>query len=90
MYKKILLILGLSCLMFLTACSNTPNNLTSLPYSPETVTNIERARTFASEGRYELAKEHYLLALSANRNPDLNDLLAEELHSVDLMIKTMR
>ena len=84
----------LSLALFLTACStlglSSDPEMASVPYSPETIYNLDRARAFSAEGRYELAKEHYLLALAANRNPNLQDTLATELHSVDMMIKTVR
>ena len=83
----------LSLALFLTACSPFgifDPEMASVPYSPETLYNLDRARAFSAEGRYELAKEHYLLALAANRNPNLQDTLATELHSVDMMIKTVR
>ncbi len=88
MPNKLLAALVFSGSLLLGACSSP--NMVAVPYSPETLYNIDRARTFTAEGRYELAREHYLLALAGNRNPDMRDQLAEELHSVDLMIKTMR
>lgn len=88
MPNKLLAALVVGGTILLGACSSP--NMVALPYSPETLYNLSQARIFASESRYELAREYYLLALAANRNPDMRDQIAEELHSVDLMIKTMR
>lgn len=88
MPNKLLAALVFSGALLPAACSSP--NMAAVPYSPETLYNLDRARAFTADARYELAREHYLLALTANRNPDLRDQIAEELHSVDLMIKTMR
>lgn len=59
-------------------------------YNADSLHNYKTARDFAAQGRYELAREHYLLALAATTDPYLQDALAQEIESVDMMIKTMR
>lgn len=59
-------------------------------YSADSLRNYITARDFAAQGRYELAREHYLLALAAANDPNLQDALAQELESVDKMIKSLR
>lgn len=60
------------------------------PYTADSLHNYKAARDFAAQGRYELAREHYLLALAAATDPYLQDALAVELESVDLMIRSLR
>ncbi len=57
---------------------------------PDSVWNLKMGRDYAADGRFELAKEHYLLALAAAQDPDMRRMLNNELQSVDLMIQTMR
>jgi hypothetical protein len=59
-------------------------------YHPDSLRNYQVARDFAAVGRFELAREHYLLALATANDPGLRDALAFELDSINLMIKTLR
>lgn len=59
-------------------------------YSADSLQNYKYAREYAAQGRYELAREHYVLALAATTDPYLQDALAQEIESVDMMIKTLR
>lgn len=53
--------------------------------------NYRIAREYSTAGRYELAREHYLLAYAAAENDGpLRERLHQELKAVDLMIKTLR
>ncbi|MDL2317295.1 hypothetical protein LJC59_09565 [Desulfovibrio sp. OttesenSCG-928-A18] len=52
--------------------------------------NIQIARDYTAQGRYELAKEHYLMALGACNDVESRNLVTHELRSVDLMIKAQR
>lgn len=47
-------------------------------------------RNYAAQGRYELAKEHLLMALAANDDPEKRDAIVHELKSVDTFILTKR
>ncbi len=48
------------------------------------------ARDYQRQMRYELARQHYLLALSACRSSETQEQLKRELETVDLQIRTMR
>ena len=60
-------------------------------HNPVSIQNYRAARSYSAEGRYELAREHYLLAYAAAEDdPVLRTVLERELRAVDMMIKTMR
>ena len=48
------------------------------------------ARRYQAEYRYELARQHFALALAAARTPTVVERLKQELAAVDLQIKTLR
>jgi len=48
------------------------------------------ARDYERQMRYELARQHYLLALVSCRSDPTQTQLRRELESVDLQIRTMR
>lgn len=64
--------------------------LTLAGQSPDSLANYRLGRGYAAAGRYELAKEHYLLALASANSRDLRQSLSEELEAVDLMIRSLR
>ena len=55
-----------------------------------TTLNWKLARDYERQMRYELARQHYLLALAACRSESTQMQLRRELESVDLQIRTMR
>jgi hypothetical protein len=55
-----------------------------------TVHNWKLARDYEQQMRYELARQHYLLALASCRSESTQMQLRRELESVDLQIRTMR
>lgn len=59
-------------------------------YDQSYLWNLQIGREYAAAGRYELAKEHYLMALAVSNDADTRDLVTHELHAVDLMIKAQR
>ena len=52
--------------------------------------NWKLARDYERQMRYELARQHYLLALASCRTEPTQTQLRRELESVDLQIRTMR
>lgn len=60
------------------------------PEAEETIFNWTQARDYQAQGRYELARQHYLVALAAARTPETQQTLQRELDSVDRMIEAMR
>ena len=58
--------------------------------NPVSLHNYRTAREYAASGRYELAREHYLLAYASAEDATVKDMLAKELKAVDLMIRSLR
>jgi hypothetical protein len=52
--------------------------------------NWKLARVYERQMRYELARQHYLLALAACRSESAQAQLRRELESIDLQIRTLR
>ncbi len=50
----------------------------------------KKARTYRDEGRFELARQQYLLALSSCYTEEAKIRVQRELQSVELLIRTMR
>lgn len=82
----LLLLAGMSIVF--GACSSHPAYMVT--DADESLANWHQARYFQAQGRYELAREHFLLALAAARADGTRDALTRELHAVDLQIKTLR
>ena len=60
-------------------------------HNPVSLHNYKTARAYSLQGRFELAREHYLLAHAAAEGDfALQDMLEKELVAVDRMIKTLR
>jgi hypothetical protein len=55
-----------------------------------TMHNWKMARDYERQMRYELARQHYLLALASCRSERTQTQLRRELESIDLQIRTMR
>ena len=55
-----------------------------------TMHNWQLARDYERQMRYELARQHYLLALASCRSASTQEQLRRELESIDLQIRTMR
>lgn len=83
----ILLLLASLALPALAGCGR---QVASVPESDEALHNWHQGRTYQAQGRYELAREHYLLALAAARSDDVRDALTREVDVVDRQIKTLR
>lgn len=64
--------------------------LITVPYHAQALNNFYMGRDYAAQGRYELAREYYLLALASARNDQLRQSLVYELNAVDRLIKTLR
>ena len=62
----------------------------SLADTKATVHNWKLARDYERQMRYELARQHYLLALASCRSEPTQAQLRRELESIDLQIRTMR
>ncbi|MDR1241840.1 MAG: hypothetical protein LBM00_03510 [Deltaproteobacteria bacterium] len=64
--------------------------ITIVNATPDSITHYLLGRDYAASGRYELAREEYLLALAASNNPEMQQSLTLELDSINMMIKSLR
>ena len=71
----------------LTGCGP---RITVTPEGTETIDNWMAAKHYQAQGRYELAKQYYSLALASARTQSALEQLKRELFVVDLQIRTMR
>lgn len=80
--------------LFLSACgSEKPywgDEAAITPYDANCLRQIQLGRDYVAHGRYELAKEYFLVALASSRDPETRNIIAHELNSVEMMIKTQR
>ncbi len=91
--------LGAALIPGMTACSSKsyyggatePGVIRTVDHNPVSLLNYKQARIYSAQGRYELAREQYLLAYAAAEgDPVLRSTLAQELKAVDMMLRTMR
>ncbi len=82
------------CCLALSGCGLSAHfsdeRMAVAPYDANSLWNLKLGRDYVAQGRYELAKEHYLMALASSSDAETRTLVAHELQSVDLMIKTQR
>lgn len=102
--RTITILLCCTALLALTGCGlfrSSPSssagntrpgaNVALTAHNPVSLQNYKAARAYASEGRLELAREHYLLAYAAAEDDaSLRLTLEKELRAVDMMLKTLR
>lgn len=70
---------------------NADDSIAVLEHNAVSLHNYRIAREFSAAGRFELAREHYLLAYAAAEGDGmLRERLHQELEAVVLMIKTLR
>ncbi len=60
----------------------------SVPH--ETSRDLSLARKYAKHRRYELARQHYLLALASSNTTELRDSIQRDLQVIELKIRTLR
>jgi Tfp pilus assembly protein PilF len=75
--------------VFLIGCA-AKNTEPVAPHNSSSLWNLQLGRDYAAQGRYELAKEHLLIALVSNSDPHMRGLLTHELKSIDAIIQTHR
>lgn len=51
---------------------------------------VKEARAFRAQGRYELARQSYVQALSVCHDPQEYDTIKQELNGVEMLLRTMR
>ena len=86
--RSVAVILPLVCMLGLSSCAGSHTVVTA--ENAETIDTWMTARRYQAEGRYELAKQYYSLALASARTQSALDQLTRELYTVDMQIRTMR
>ena len=64
--------------------------VTSTPESSDTLARWQEARNYQAQGRYELAKQYYQIALAGARTPASQLTLKREIEAVNRMLDTLR
>ena len=90
-----LLLLGLATLAAVGAgCSvfqsSPEKSAAAVAYSDQSLYNYKQGQYYASAGRFEIAKEYYLLALAATTDPEMQDAISRELEAADAAILIQR
>ncbi|MDR1490086.1 MAG: hypothetical protein LBS65_06325 [Desulfovibrio sp.] len=92
--KLILLCVCLMASWFIAACSKKPPDLKQpgifSGYGSNCQLNLYQGRAYAAQGRFELAKEHLLLALAQSGDTETRRVVANELKAVEMSILTLR
>jgi hypothetical protein len=96
--KLLLLTAGILSALFMAACGSRERDLPEDLQKPGAFGNYEsvcrynlyQGRAYAAQGRYELAKEHLLLALAQSTDPVTRRVVGNELKSVEMSILTRR
>lgn len=85
--RSLLICTLLASALAVTGCGG---RVATVPDSDEAIQNWHRGRDYQAQGRYELAREHYLLAIASARTADVHDALARELATVDRQLRSLR
>ncbi len=59
-------------------------------YSDQSLYNYKQGQYYASAGRFEVAKEYYLLALAATTDPEMQEAISRDLEAADAAIQIQR
>ena len=59
-------------------------------YSDQSLYNYKQGQFYASAGRFELAKEYYLLALAATTDAEMQEAISRDLEAADAAIQIQR
>ncbi len=97
------ILLSLCCLLFLSAgCSSLRQDESSsffkegepqvmaVQYNGHALYNFQLGREYLAGGRYELARERFLLALASSKNDALRRDAVTELETVNRLIRSQR
>lgn len=95
--KKLLIILCLMASFAAPGCSfsvgptgSEETAMAGAPYHEAAMQNLILGRRYMSQGRYELARERFMLGLAAARNEEMRQTLAQDLNAADLMVRSQR
>lgn len=84
---KLACMAALSSLACVAGCAA---HVTHMPEASETVANWQAARNFQAQGRYELARQYYVVALATARSPETQTTLKREIEATDRMLQAFR
>ncbi|MBQ7585941.1 MAG: hypothetical protein IJU40_06825 [Desulfovibrionaceae bacterium] len=91
--KSLFLLIALSLFTPIT-CQATPSPLYVAAASQSTRSlesrYLREARKYRAEGRYELARQSYVLALSVCSHERRLSIIRQELDGVELLLRTLR
>ena len=73
-----------------TVAAFSSERMAVTPYDQNTLWNLRQARDYVAQGRYEIAKEHYLMALASSNDAATHTVISHELRATDMMIQTQR
>ena len=97
LFHAIIPFLLFAALLFAEGCANKEmpapepqSTAISLPYNMSALRNYSLSREYIATGRYELAKEHLLLALASVEREELRNRLTLDIAAVDRLIRTTR
>ena len=92
--RHIRLIALLAGLPVLSGCGDTSyfsnDRVAVVPYDQAAIRGIQQGRAYAAQGRLELAKEQYMMALASSNDGATQALATHELEAVDRMIQAQR
>lgn len=78
-------------LLALAGCSTAKEpDMVGAPYHENALYNYYLGRDYMARGRYELARERFLLALACSRNEDMRLMAAAELEAAQRQIESQR
>ncbi|SIN71941.1 hypothetical protein [Halodesulfovibrio marinisediminis] len=60
------------------------------PYSSNSMQNLYIGRQYVAQQRYELAREHFLLALASAEHENMREQLVSEITAVNRLLETLR
>ena len=70
--------------------SSPDKSAAAVAYSDQSLYNYKQGQNYASAGRFDIAKEYYLLALAATTDPEMQDAISRELEAADAAILIQR
>ncbi|THB71833.1 MAG: hypothetical protein D6E12_00555 [Desulfovibrio sp.] len=69
---------------------NQDAEIAGAPYHEHAMQNLLLGRRYMAQGRYELARERFLIGLAAAQNPEMKRILAQEVQGCDMMVQSQR